>query len=239
MSDFRWSFSQWETYNQCPAKWNYASRLRLPRQPTGPAASRGLDMHDRCEKFIKGEIDETLLMRGDPTAKFGNKGPARIAEKYLHVLQEFRDHPNGDRYAELELSFDRDWYLCGGSLLNQKAFVNGFLDAVRVQDGVAYVGEWKSGQPKATHADQRKLYALFALRKWLGIDQVVVTTYYLEDTAPPDELVVKASAEEKLKVFWMERAKHMEQDEILGARPNDGCKWCDYRASLGGPCKFG
>ena len=238
MSDFRWSFSQWETYNQCPAKWNYASVMRLPRQPPGPAASRGLDMHDRCERYIKGEIPLSTALYGTGE-RFGSKGPAKISLKYASVLDQFKEHPNGDRHTELEISLDREWYLCGGSLTNKKAFVNGFMDAVRVLDGVAHVGEWKSGQPKPTHKNQRELYALFSLRKFLGIEQVIVTTYYLEDTHPPQQLAVKATAEDKLKTIWMQRAEGMENDKICAPRPNDGCKWCDFRKSLGGPCEFG
>ena len=238
MSDFRWSFSQWETYETCPAKWNYASRLRLPRQPPGPAAARGLDAHDRVEKYITGAIEADECLNGTGQ-RFGSKGTARIAPKYLTVFDSFKNHPNGDRYAELEISLDHDWHLCGGGLTNKKAFVNGFMDAARVADGTAYVGEWKTGQPKATHKDQRLLYSLFALRKWLGIDQVITTTYYLEDTAPPQQTVVKASAEEKLKTIWLQRTDQMQKDTILAPRPNQWCKWCDFSAAQGGPCKFG
>ena len=236
---FRWSFSQWEAYNQCPAKWNYASVLKLPRQPPGPAAARGLDMHDRCEKFILGQIGEDELVFGDTTKKFGQKKPAVINRKFVPMLREFRDHPNGDRHCELKLSFDDEWYLSGG-VSNKAAWVIAVLDAAKVADGVVDIGEWKSGQPKDTHADQRKLYALAGLRRWVGVEEVRVTTYYLEDTAPPQRLVVKASAEEKLKDLWKHRTDQMQSDKLLAPRPGDYCKWmCDFAASKGGPCQFG
>lgn len=191
-------------------------------------------MHDRCEKFIRGELSEEQL-NDQPVYRFGGKPGATIADKYIPVLAQFRDHPNGDRHTELRLGFDSEWYLCGG--VSKTAWCVGVLDAARVSSK-AYIGEWKSGKPKETHSDQRKLYALFALRRWL-IDEVEVTTYYLEDTAPPDKLVVKTTAEDKLKSLWNGRVETMQNDKILAPRPGQGCYWCDYAKGKGGPCQFG
>ena len=237
MSDFRWSFSQWETYSQCPAKWKYKNVDKLPGSPPGPAAARGLDMHDRCENFINGTIDEEMLLAGDPDKRFGDKKAAPIKEEYLPVLVQFRDHPNGDRYTEHRLGFDSEWYLSGG--LSKTAWCVGVLDAARCHDKVLHIGEWKSGQPKDTHSEQRKLYALFGLRKWIHVEEVRVTTYYMEGTAPPQRLVVKPTAEEKLRELWGQRAHQMQKDQICAPRPSMGCRWCDYSRDKGGPCKVG
>lgn len=237
---FRWSFSQWETYNMCPKKWHFQSVMKLPRQPPGPAAARGLDMHDRCEKFIRGEIDEETLIFGNTTLRFGSKKPAVVNRKFLPTLLEIRDHPNGDRHTELKLSFDEDWYQAGTIATGPSVACVMVLDAARVLDGVASVYEWKSGTPKDTHSEQRKLYALGALRKWWGIETAQVTTFYLEDTAPPQRLVVKASAEEKLRELWKGRVDMMKSDNICAPRPGDHCRYmCDFSKSKGGPCDFG
>ena len=236
---FRWSFSQWETYNSCPAKWKYKSVLKLPGQPPGPAAARGLSMHDRCESYIMGQVDLDYLLNGSPTKRFGSKGEAKIDPKYAPILDQFKDHENGDRWVEHRLGFDDEWYLSG---FGKTASCIGVLDAVRFDnDGVLHVGEWKSGQPKDTHGDQRKLYALFGLRKWNldMLQEVRVTTYYLEGTADPQRLVVKPSATEKLKELWKGRVEQMRNDQICAPRPNEGCRWCDYAKSKGGPCVFG
>lgn len=237
-NDFRWSFSQWETFTQCPAKWKFQRLYPQLRRPPGPAAARGLDMHDRCEKYIKGQIGYTELRFGNTSQRFGSKKPAIIAEKYVHVLDEFRDHPNGDRHCELKLSLDQEWYVSGG--ITHKSWLVMVLDAIKIKDGIGDVGEWKSGQPKETHGDQRKMYALGSLRRWLGLEEVRVTTYYLEDTAPPQRLVVKASAEQKLKDLWKARVEYMQADAICAPRPGDYCQFmCDFARSKGGPCEFG
>lgn len=234
---FRWSFSQWENYNGCPARWKFKSVLKLPSSPPGPAAARGLDMHDRCEAYIKGEIDAETLTHGDPNKRFGDKKPAIVDGKYVVVLDQFKDHPNGDRYTEHKLGFDAEWYLSGG--ISKTAACIGVLDAVRCENRVLHIGEWKSGSPKDTHGDQRKLYALFGLRKWVQVEEVHVTTYYLEDTAPPQRLSVKPSAEEKLKELWNGRVALMQKDQMCAPKPGQHCRWCDYAKGKGGPCQFG
>lgn len=226
---FRWSFSQWESYNQCPAKWNFQSRLRLPRKPPGPAAARGLEMHDTVEKYIKGA--DASVLHPD------------IHPKYIPILDAYRDHPNGDRYTEKKLAFDTEWYLC--SPQSKYAACVAVLDAVRftkphyTDKGVLHIGEWKSGKPKETHADQRKLYAMFGMRAWLA-DEVLVTTYYLEDTAPPQRItLVGENGYNKLKEMWTHRITTMQRDEICAPRPGIYCRWCDYSKASGGPCQFG
>ncbi len=229
---FRWSFSQWETYNECPAKWNYRSVMKLPSSPPGPAAARGLEMHDRAEQYIIGQRPDLV----PPATRFGGKAAVTIHPKYIPVLDAFKDHENGDRYTERKVGFDDEWYLCG-SHKSSSASCIAVLDAVRAIKGVVYVGEWKSGQMKNTHADQRKMYALAALRIY-NVDEVQVTTYYFEDTAPPQRLVVSSSAEQKLKDLWNGRVNQMKTDKILAPKPGMGCRWCDYSKSKGGPCQF-
>ena len=242
---FRWSFSQWENYDQCPFRWKCTSVLKLPRTPAGPAAARGIHMHDRAEQYIKGELD-------DPNSPdvmnvmFGDKKPAVVHPRYIPILDEFKHHVNGARHTEYKLGFDSEWYL--NSAVSKYTSCVMVLDAVRsggawqgaqagMDDGVVRIGEWKSGKPKDTHADQRKMYAIGGLKAWLA-DRVEVTTYYLEDTAPPARFVATASAYPKLTALWSERRDLMIRDEMCAPRPGFYCRWCDFAASKGGPCRF-
>ena len=219
----RWSFSQWESYQQCPSKWNFQSRMKLPRKPAGPAAARGLLIHDSVEQYINGGEEINLH-------------PA-VDRKYIPILDAFRNHPNGDRHTEKKLAFDNSWYLCAPDAPTTACV--GVLDAARFLDGVLHVGEWKSGKPKDTHVDQRKLYAMFGMRAW-NAERVEVTTYYLEDTARPQRLVLASeTGYDKLKAMWDDRTSTMRRDQICAPRPGFYCRWCDYSKSAGGPCPFG
>lgn len=221
---FRWSFSQFEAYSQCPAKWKYQSILKLPRRPPGPAASRGLEIHSTVEEYIKGADASTLHKDINP--------------KYIPVLDGFRDHENGDRHTEKKLAFDAEWSITAPS--SKLAAVIAVLDASRfTNDKTLHIGEWKSGKPKDSHADQRKLYAMFGYKAW-NAKRVEVTTYYLEDTAPPARIVLEAeSGFMKLRQLWDDRISTMRRDEICAPRPSFGCRFCDFSKSNGGPCVFG
>jgi len=221
---FRWSFSQWETYNQCPAKWKYQSVLKLPRRPAGPAASRGLEIHATVEEYIKGS-DSSILHEA-------------VKPKYIPVLDAFRNHENGDRYTEKKLAFDVEWSITAPT--SKLAAVIAVLDASRFgNDRTLHVGEWKSGKPKDTHVDQRKLYAMFGWKAW-NAERVEVTTYYLEDTAPPARIVLESeNGFMKLRQLWDDRISTMRRDEMCAPRPGFGCRFCDFSKANGGPCIFG
>ena len=242
---FRASFSQWEAYQQCPQKWKFGSIMKLPRTPPGPAAARGLHMHDRAEKFIKSEIDDVNTW--EPGTMFGDKTPAVIHPKYIPMLKQFREQPNGEKYTEKKMAFDSEWYLCGTS--SEHAAFIAVLDAARVggdryvkddpDNDKVFIGEWKSGKPKDTHVDQRKIYAMFAWRAWL-LPHVEVTTYYLEDTAPPQRLTLKSEEGfERLKALWQGRVQEMATNDICAPRPGFHCRWCDFAKNKCGPCQFG
>ena len=219
---FKWSFSQWETYTQCPAKWKFGSVLKFAKLPPGPAAARGLEIHDSVEQYILGAPVSTLH--------------GAIKSKFIPIFEEIKNHENGDRYCEKKLGFDSDWAVCAPTQTNRACVA--ILDAVRfTNDGTAVVYEWKSGKPKDTHADQRKLYALSSFLHWKA-KRAEVTTYYLEDTGAPQRTVIEAKGAETLKSLWNTRTTQMQRDEFCAPRPSYGCNWCDFSKKKGGPCRF-
>jgi len=215
MNDFRWSFSQWETYNSCPAKWKFKSVLKLPGLPPGPAAARGKLIHGTVEGYIKG-ADATVLHEA-------------IKPKYIPVFDEFRGNPTTLCEDDTKRTLT--------SIVPGTAVITIF-DVSREAGSALVVGEWKSGKPKDTHPDQRSLYALSALTL-PGIESAKVTTYYLEDTAPPAETVMSKETAESDRVVWVKRVEQMQTDEYCAPKPALHCNWCDYSKKKGGPCVFG
>jgi hypothetical protein len=197
--------------------------MKLPRQPPGPAAARGLQIHDSVEQYV---------LHGDRSGIHG-----AVKDKYIPIFDELRNHPNGDRYTELKLGFDVDWAICAPQ--SSTASCIAILDAVRFVDGVATVYEWKSGKPKDTHPDQRKLYAVAALLKFKA-EKVNVTTFYLEDTEVPQRTLVSESGVRNILIpLWNDRIHQMQRDKFCAPKPSFGCVWCDFSKKKGGPCQFG
>jgi hypothetical protein len=216
----RLSFSQWENYNGCPRRWDFQSLQRLPRSAPGPAASRGLGVHAAIENYIQ-------IPRGHPAAY--------PVAHYRDVLDLFRCHPNGAIYLENKLFFDPEWYAVPKDHPDRKWTI--ILDALRIEGSTGHIGEWKTGKPKDTHRDQRTLYTLATYRKY-GVEEVVATTYYFDNTSEPQRLKSVETAVPKLIKIWDDRAYQMEHDDFRPPRPGFHCRWCDYARDKGGPCEF-
>ena len=217
----RLSFSQWENYAQCPRRWKHGYIDKMPRTPAGPAAQRGSAIHDQIEQCIKEH-------RLGPVVNFP-------VSHHIDVIARFGNHKNGELHTEYKVAFDGKW----NRTLPEASTVRfvGVFDAVLHRPGEVEIGEWKTGKPKDTHADQRRLYTLMAFRTW-GVERVTATTYYFDNTSEPARLTAKASSVTKLIKIWDDRARQMEADTFWPPRPGFYCRWCDYAKSKGGPCPF-
>ena len=226
----RLSYSQWNTYNDCPFKWKAKYQLGVKGSPPGPAAERGTNIHNMIEFFIRGK---SQFLPWDEVGGI-SKVPALGRQHPLDgVVRRIRDWPNGEKYVEKKVGFNMDWdpYPYADDLT---AFITIF-DAATAARGIVEIAEWKSGKPKASYADQRLLYALAAHRIWLP-KEVIVTTYYVDMTSDAQRIRVPEASVKPLMDLWSGRRQTMMNDKIHAPRPNDGCKWCDARRSAGGPC---
>lgn len=232
----QWSFTSWSTYNTCPAKYKFKYEQRLKGLPPGPAAQRGIDIHDSIDLYIRSEISAEKLH------------PAINQEVMLPIMDLYRNHPNGERFTELPVYIKDTWE----STIKAFRWCTMVFDACRAggdwqlkgteekdpHEGIVSVAEWKSGSPKDDHKDQRMLYGPGALAWFSYYETVQVTTYYVEGKFPPVRTVFKRSAEEKLQKLWNGRVETIDNDEIKAPRPGMYCRWCDYAKDRGGPCMF-
>lgn len=226
----RLSYSQWNTYAECPFKWKAKYQLGVKGRGPGPAAERGIAIHNMLEMFVRGK--DTRL----PWDTVGGvKGvPALGKDHPMHnIMVRLRDWPNGDKYCEKKFGFSIDWDPYPHDS-DTTAFL-AIIDAVASANGVAEVYEWKSGKPKSSYAEQRLLYALAAHRVFLP-KKVIVTTHYVDMTSPPERIVVGEEAVVPLQNMWSRNRETIMNDKILAPKPSEGCRWCDARKSAGGPC---
>lgn len=234
-SDFKWSFSSWGAYNTCPAKYKFKYEQKLKGLPPGPAAARGIEIHDSIDQYIANESPNLESLH------------SAIDQSYmLPIMEVLRDHPNGERHTELPLYLTAEWE----DTIKAFRWCTMILDAVRfggdwrVKDGsdphhnIVTIYEWKSGSPKDDHKDQRSLYALGALTRWQHAEEARVKTIYVEGKHPPSQLTVKRSGREKLIKIWQDRVDLIQRDQIKAPRPGMYCRWCDYAKDRGGPCQF-
>jgi hypothetical protein len=214
----RISFSKWENYSQCPRRYKYGEVDKLPRSPIGAAGQRGTAIHDQIESFIK-----------------GSKGVDCPVTYHRDVLDRFRNAGNGELLTEYKVAFTDNWERTVPE--DRNARYVGVFDAVlhRPGSGEVEIGEWKTGKPKDTHGDQRRLYTLMAFLTW-GPEVVTATTYYFDNTSSPQRLTAKSSAIPKLIKIWNERHDMIVNDNFFPPRPGFYCRWCDFSRAKGGPC---
>jgi len=154
-------------------------------------------------------------------------------DHHRDVLDRYRDPSNGELFTEYKVAFDDDWQRTLPTADNVR-FV-GVFDAVLNRAGEVEIGEWKTGKPKDTHGDQRRLYALMAFQTWEP-EVVTATTYYFDATSKPQILTAKKSAVGKLIKIWNDRHDQIERDTFHPPRPGFHCRWCDFSRTKAGPC---
>jgi hypothetical protein len=221
-----WSFSRYETYKECPlkAKLKFIDRKK---EPGSVALDRGNLVHKLAEDYTLGKIkklpEELKLFKGE----FAMLKKTKAA---VETTLAFRSDWTPTTYD--------DWKGC---------WVRIKTDAMYVQKDVVTVIDHKTGQPRDISSEQMELYGLGAL---LAVPQAKVARadlYYLDkgiikganaEDAKPGEWEYKRADVPLLKKAWEVRVKPMLTDTRFAARPGNYCKWCHFRKSNGGPCKW-
>jgi RecB family exonuclease len=228
-----WSFSRWQTYDQCPAKARYKFIDRLP-EPGSPAMERGSAIHKLSEDYVKGSISKLPVELKPLASEFKALRAARRKNPALINVEEswaFR--------KDWTITHGRDW---DGAWLRVK------LD-VAVRDGKEVtVNDVKTGKfrpdDSLDYGLQMKLYDLGALVMYAGIPDVRVRSRLLYVDAgmvypPPEEQTVYTAKDlPALKKEWELRVKPMLSDTTFAPKPNRFCGWCHFRKANQGPCQY-
>lgn len=210
-----YSYSAISTYKKCPAKFNYAYNERLPRGPAGPAAQRGLKLHQAVEDLLLGKCD-TL--------------PEEIVayEDFFKTLRDAGAEP------ETKWGVTDDWQECGFD--DAIAKLRGIIDVrLPMESGVALY-ELKTGKFYDEHFSQMNLYGTVELAKG-QLDEVEVVAVYLDQSTTKEVTYTKSMLGE-YKASWNRTMEMIDTDRNWMTNPQFACKWCEYSKGNGGPCPF-
>lgn len=217
-----WSFSRWQTHQQCPLKYKLQFVEKVPFKQS-PAMARGDKVHKGIAAFLSGAAPAM---------------PAEV-DKPFHqqLILEIKDnHPNC--MVEQQWGFSKRWQPTGW--MSREVWLRGIADvAVVYGDGSTEVLDWKTGKKYASNDDQMELFALTVMAKFHE-DASRVTTRLVYLDADAEEF---AEFDRKnfgaLREKWTARAERMLSDREFFARPNDKCRRCDFSRSNGGVCRYG
>lgn len=217
-----WSFSRYNTYEQCPAKIKYAVVDRI-KEPENDAMRRGSLIHKMCEDFVRGHIDMCPEI-----------------EKFAGVLEDLKArYQRGEAViVEDSWTFRADWTLThakdwDGAWLRMK-IDSGYELEVEGKQRQRLI-DWKTGKvspyKEAEYALQLDLYAMAAFILKPHIDEVEVLLSYLDHGMfYPAEPVIYTRERDaaRLKKEWTNRTKRMLADTRFAPTPSRMCGYCFY-----------
>jgi CRISPR/Cas system-associated exonuclease Cas4 (RecB family) len=231
-----WSYSRYSTYKQCPLKLKLSAIDKI-QEPKNAAMTRGAQIHDLAEAYIKGKV-----------AKLAPE-LAQFKAEFSALRKQYKKSING-MVVEDNWSFTKDW-----TETSWNDWVNCWvrikLDcAHHLDEDTLIVTDWKTGKFRPDmnddYMEQLDLYALAALLLHPHLKKVLPRLAYTDQgifyPEPGKELVYTPADIPRLKKLWEKRVKAMMNDKIFAPKPNRFCNWCHYRksnaANGGGQCKF-
>lgn len=213
-----WSFSRYATYQACPAQASYKFIDKLSEGEPGAALVRGKDIHKLAEHYGLGKLKELPTELQKFEAEFQE---LRKLKKFLQV--------------ECQLAADRHWEAT--SWFGSDTWVRIVVDALLIRKSHARAIDYKTGKIKSSHEEQLDLYAIVLFQLYPQLETVTGELWYT-DLGDLIELEYQRSELEELKAEWEEKVRPMLTDSTFKPTPNDGCRWCYFSKSKGGPCQY-
>lgn len=217
-----WSYSKLSKYERCPfaKKCRYDDKV-VVQVTESPQAIRGSGMHKDLEVNLGKSIFDV---------------PEWIRPHHPH-LERYEDG-----HKELMLKLNDEWMLMGDNT-DEDYYVIAIIDLSHIDEGKWVTNiDYKSGKRyDKPHADQLELYNLITLAAYPEVERVEGKAYYLDESPGGWSKPIFTSREQfdDVKRRWLERVAMMDADTECAPRPGWYCKWCDYRGSNAGPCRFG
>lgn len=211
-----WSYSRFATYEECPAKAKYKFIDKLP-EPPSPAMERGNQIHKLAEEYTKGNIK-------------------KLPQELIQFKEEFELLRESKPIVEETWAFTSKWHITTWNDW-QNCWLRVKTDAACVEDDWLYVIDHKTGKKRDGYDAQLNLSALAGMLIFPKVKFVSTQLWYLDSG---EQVTKDYNAEEmpQLMLDWVKKTRAMLSDTRFAPKPGNGCRWCPFSKSKGGPCKF-
>jgi len=215
-----WTHSRLSDYEKCPLMYagKYLQYFGPLQYKQSPAAARGDKIHGLMEQAVAGSKLAGAL------------------DRYNDYVAELRQWPVV--HTERKLALDAGWNPLDWSASGM--WWRGKMDVechnAKKKRGKAV--DWKTGNIYGTNADQIRLYAGVMFEHERTYKEVEVELVYLDQRKSIVETITRKEWLD-YKPEFTRRAAAMLADRKHRATPGDACRWCDFSAAKGGPCKSG
>ncbi len=227
-----WSHSKLGDFEKCRfLTWlKHDQKIPEPERPLPPgktehANDRGSRIHDNCELYVSGQIDDLA-----PEAE-------RFFGPQIDLLRVLYDE--GLVSLEGEWGMNEDWEVAEWA----DAWLRLKLDVIVFPDPThAIVIDYKTGRKygnEAKHAEQLQLYQLVSFLRYPKLEKVTAELWYLDQ----DEVTSQTFTRKQGLLF--KNGFHRRGTALTSCddwKPNPSvhtCKWCQYGPWNGGQCQVG
>lgn len=152
---FTWSWSQYSSFLQCPAKWLAEKYFKIVPYVESEAMKVGNLIHETAEHYVKSKIGQSYQQN-------------KIHSQYLPQVQKYCDvlvaaHAQGaEVHVEKEMCFTDKFKFCGW-WDNDIVWYRGKADVLIVKDNKLTVWDYKSGAVKPDFMQLKMMCAFSAL----------------------------------------------------------------------------
>jgi hypothetical protein len=110
-------------------------------------------------------------------------------------------------------------------------------DAACLDEQTLYVIDHKTGKFRGGYDEQLSLYAGTGMLKYPHIKEVNTQMWFL-DSGDVVEKTYKVTEGKSILAGWEKKVKPMLNDTTFPPRPGNACRYCHFKKSNGGPCKY-
>lgn len=215
-----WSFSVLEMYELCPAQYKYA---KIDKRPTEdkPYFATGRKAHKSLEDVVRTGGHTPI----DPS----------VWPKEHEIVYEIAALQAPLKLTEQEWGFTKSWSRTDWGSAVFRAKLDVFID---YGDFSCETVDWKTGKKRYESEDQMELYAVTMFHRFPQMQLATTRLVYGEDGGQTIRDYDRRDLD-WMTVRWEERAERLFNEQDWLPRPNDKCRFCDFRYSNGGPCRYG
>ena len=211
-----YSYSAIKLYEQCPLKYKL-TRIDHLVEPSGDAANRGKTSHAEIEAILKGGLN-------------------LLSDDIKHLEEKLSNWIKVNGQSELPVGINDKWEPVDFNA--EDVMFRGIIDLfIKEESGRATVLDFKTGKHR-DYSDQVSVYSTVVLSTMPDVDTVENVIEFIDLAKTDKYKPVTRSDLPRLQLQLKGRITAIEKDKIYAPNPSVLCKWCHFRKSNGGPCKW-
>ena len=211
-----YSYSAIKLYEQCPLKYKL-TRIDHLVEPSGDAANRGKTIHAEIEAILKGGLN-------------------LLSDDIKHLEEKLSNWIKVNGQSELPVGINDKWEPVDFDA--EDVMFRGIIDLfIKEESGRATVLDFKTGKHR-DYSDQVSVYSTVILSTMPDVDTVENVIEFIDLAKTDKYKPVTRSDLPRLQLQLKGRITAIEKDKIYAPNPSVLCKWCHFRKSNGGPCKW-